>query len=149
MNGCEGRQKEERHVGVCHTRTLPPVSAPESAMSELRSAVAALAADPPESSSGIIRLEVRVRYQTGRAADWVVEIWCYPPPVSCRLFSVPITRWPLFPPRRRRSSTVHPVSLRGSDRRSGRRLRRCSAGAAAGIVFPRRRPRRPRRRRAT
>ncbi|CAA7408824.1 unnamed protein product [Spirodela intermedia] len=69
MNGCEGQQ-EERHVGVCHTRTLPAVSAPESAVSELRSAVAALAADAPEFSSGIIRLEVPIK-QRSEAVAWL------------------------------------------------------------------------------
>ncbi|CAA6671706.1 unnamed protein product [Spirodela intermedia] len=53
MNGCEGQQ-EERH----------------SAVSELRSAVAALAADAPEFSSGIIRLEVPIK-QRSEAVAWL------------------------------------------------------------------------------
>lgn len=59
MNGCGG--DPDRQVGVCQTRTLPTASAPDSAMSQLRAAVSALGDDPPDSSSGIIRLEVRVR----------------------------------------------------------------------------------------
>lgn len=60
MNGCVsgGGVSDKRVVGVSQTRTLPAVAMPESAVSELKLAVAALREDPPCSESGIIRLEV-------------------------------------------------------------------------------------------
>ncbi|MQL90764.1 hypothetical protein Taro_023365 [Colocasia esculenta] len=66
MNGCNG--DPDRQLGVCQTRTLPAAPAPDSAMSQLRSAVSALC--PPESSSGIIRLEVPI-WQRAEAIAWL------------------------------------------------------------------------------
>uniref|UniRef100_A0A1D1YNM1 isochorismate synthase n=1 Tax=Anthurium amnicola TaxID=1678845 RepID=A0A1D1YNM1_9ARAE len=68
MNGCGG--DSDGQVGVCQTRTLPAASAPDSAMSQLRSALSALGADPPEASSGIVRLQVPVR-QRSEAIAWL------------------------------------------------------------------------------
>ncbi|KAJ0971303.1 hypothetical protein J5N97_019262 [Dioscorea zingiberensis] len=69
MNGCNAAP--ERALGMCETRTLPAVSAPETALSELQTAVFSLKAEPPpRSPSGIIRLEVPVR-QRANAVDWL------------------------------------------------------------------------------
>ncbi|XP_073107065.1 isochorismate synthase 2, chloroplastic isoform X2 [Elaeis guineensis] len=70
MNGCR-REGVAVPVGICETRTLPAVSAPESAVSELKSAISALVdADPPPSTSGIIRLQVPIR-QRADAIVWL------------------------------------------------------------------------------
>ncbi|KAG1346301.1 putative Isochorismate synthase 2, chloroplastic [Cocos nucifera] len=70
MNGC-GRGGAAVPVGICETRTLPAVSAPESAVSELKSAISAMVdADPPPSTSGIIRLQVPIR-QRADAIVWL------------------------------------------------------------------------------
>lgn len=61
MNGCYGGSTatDKSAVGVCETRTLASVSESEHAVPQLKLAVAALEAQPPESTSGIIRLQVR------------------------------------------------------------------------------------------
>ena len=60
FNGCGSGAGggPDKAVGICQTRTLPAVSAPELAVPELKLAVAALNEDPPRYESGIIRLEV-------------------------------------------------------------------------------------------
>jgi hypothetical protein len=45
-------------VSLQETRVLPAASATQEAVGQLSAAVAALNADPPASSSGIIRIEV-------------------------------------------------------------------------------------------
>lgn len=61
MNGCYGDStaNDKSAVGVCETRTLASVSETEHAVPQLKLAVAALEAQPPESTSGIIRIQVR------------------------------------------------------------------------------------------
>ncbi|XP_072977954.1 isochorismate synthase 2, chloroplastic-like [Typha angustifolia] len=68
MNGCGGSDRAP--VGIHETRTLPEVAAPESAVPQLKSAIAALNADPPRCDSGIIRLEVPIR-QRADAIEWL------------------------------------------------------------------------------
>ncbi|XP_039118562.1 isochorismate synthase 2, chloroplastic isoform X2 [Dioscorea cayenensis subsp. rotundata] len=71
MNGCKAAP--ERALGLCETRTLPAVSAPETALSELQAAVFSLKAEPPPCSpSGIIRLEIQVPIRKkANAIDWL------------------------------------------------------------------------------
>ena len=56
MNGCGG--KPEDPVEMCETRTLPAVTTPEMAVTQLNSAILGLKDDPPRFGSGIIRLQV-------------------------------------------------------------------------------------------
>lgn len=58
MNGCGGAGGSDKAVGICETRTLASVSAPELAVPQLKLAVSVLEANPPQSDSGIIRLQV-------------------------------------------------------------------------------------------
>ncbi|URE28041.1 chorismate binding enzyme [Musa troglodytarum] len=70
MNGCGGAGGSDKAVGVCETRTLASVSAPELAVPQLKLAVSALEANPPRSGSGIIRLQVPIR-QRADALQWL------------------------------------------------------------------------------
>ncbi|XP_020184407.1 isochorismate synthase 2, chloroplastic [Aegilops tauschii subsp. strangulata] len=70
MNGCAAGASDFGAVTMCETRALPAASAPQEAVGQLRAAVAALNADPPASSSGIIRIEVPIR-QRGDAIEWL------------------------------------------------------------------------------
>ncbi|KAG6467583.1 hypothetical protein ZIOFF_074613 [Zingiber officinale] len=72
MNGCYGGSTatDKSAVGVCETRTLASVSESEHAVPQLKLAVAALEAQPPESTSGIIRLQVPIR-QRRDALEWL------------------------------------------------------------------------------
>jgi menaquinone-specific isochorismate synthase len=58
MNGCAAGAGDRGVVSLQETRVLPAASATQEAVGQLRAAVAALNADPPASSSGIIRIEV-------------------------------------------------------------------------------------------
>ncbi|XP_051186940.1 isochorismate synthase 2, chloroplastic isoform X2 [Lolium perenne] len=70
MNGCAAGAGDRGVVSLQETRVLPAASAPLEAVGQLRAAVAALNADPPASSSGIIRIEVPIR-QRGDAIEWL------------------------------------------------------------------------------
>ncbi|XP_074567291.1 isochorismate synthase 2, chloroplastic-like isoform X1 [Curcuma longa] len=72
MNGCYGGSTatDKSAVGVCETRTLASVSESEHAVIQLKLAVAALESQPPESTSGIIRLQVPIR-QRRDALEWL------------------------------------------------------------------------------
>ncbi|CAM0951097.1 unnamed protein product [Alopecurus aequalis] len=63
MNGCTAGDRGA--VSLRETRALPAASAPQEAVGQLRAAIAALGADPPASSSGIIRIE------RGDAIEWL------------------------------------------------------------------------------
>lgn len=70
MNGCGGAGGSDKAVGICETRTLASVSAPELAVPQLKLAVSVLEANPPQSDSGIIRLQVPIR-QRADALEWL------------------------------------------------------------------------------
>ncbi|WOK91321.1 isochorismate synthase, chloroplastic isoform X1 [Canna indica] len=71
MNGCGGGSaRSGKEVGFSETRTLASVSAPELAVPQLKLAVSALEADPPQSASGIIRLQVPIRQRVD-ALEWL------------------------------------------------------------------------------
>ncbi|KAK1630391.1 hypothetical protein QYE76_004706 [Lolium multiflorum] len=70
MNGCAAGAGDRGVVSLQETRVLPAASASLEAVGQLRAAVAALNADPPASSSGIIRIEVPIR-QRGDAIEWL------------------------------------------------------------------------------
>ncbi|KAM0929018.1 hypothetical protein ACQ4PT_001862 [Festuca glaucescens] len=70
MNGCAAGAGDRGAVSLQETRVLPAASAPLEAVGQLRAAVAALNADPPASSSGIIRIEVPIP-QRGDAIEWL------------------------------------------------------------------------------
>lgn len=56
MNGCQG----DTHLplGTIETRSFPAVPSPSLALDRLNSAISELKANPPSSTSGIIRLQV-------------------------------------------------------------------------------------------
>eukprot|EP00268_Persea_americana_P056940 TRINITY_DN6780_c0_g2_i4.p1 TRINITY_DN6780_c0_g2~~TRINITY_DN6780_c0_g2_i4.p1 ORF type:complete len:621 (-),score=84.67 TRINITY_DN6780_c0_g2_i4:327-2081(-) len=68
MNGCGG--KPEDPVEMCETRTLPAVTTPEMAVTQLNSAILGLKDDPPRFGSGIIRLQVPILQQI-EALSWL------------------------------------------------------------------------------
>ncbi|XP_068658208.1 isochorismate synthase 1, chloroplastic-like [Aristolochia californica] len=68
INGCCG--DPNLPIGLCETRTLPAVSAPWLAINELRLAISELKSNPPEFSSGVIRLEVPIQQQVD-AVSWL------------------------------------------------------------------------------
>ncbi|KAM0895722.1 hypothetical protein ACQ4PT_023657 [Festuca glaucescens] len=70
MNGCAAGAGDRGVVSLQETRVLPAASAPQEAVGQLRAAVAALNAEPPASSCGIIRIEVPIR-QRGDAIEWL------------------------------------------------------------------------------
>ncbi|KAL6846319.1 hypothetical protein ACP4OV_023767 [Aristida adscensionis] len=71
MNGCAPGAGDRGAVCVREARALPPASAPQDAVGQLRAAVDALgAAAPPAAPSGIIRIEVPIR-QRGDAVEWL------------------------------------------------------------------------------
>ncbi|CAL9751119.1 unnamed protein product [Musa acuminata subsp. burmannicoides] len=70
MNGCGGAGGSDKAVGICETRTLASVSAPSWAVPQLKLAVSVLEANPPQSDSGIIRLQVPIR-QRADALEWL------------------------------------------------------------------------------
>ncbi|KMZ70155.1 putative Isochorismate synthase [Zostera marina] len=69
MNGCGGGVEP---VEICSTRMLLSVSTLEEAVPQLHSAIAALDANPPAASSGVIRLEVPIRGRED-ALGWLRE----------------------------------------------------------------------------
>ncbi|KAG9444316.1 hypothetical protein H6P81_015656 [Aristolochia fimbriata] len=68
INGCGG--DPNLPLGLCEIKTLPAVSAPSLAVDELRSAISELKSNPPELSSGVIRLEVPIEQQVD-AVGWL------------------------------------------------------------------------------
>ncbi|KAL6281249.1 hypothetical protein ACE6H2_018130 [Prunus campanulata] len=68
MNGCQG--DPHLPLGTIETRSFPAVPSPSLALDRLNSAISELKANPPSSTSGIIRLQVLIQQQI-EAIDWL------------------------------------------------------------------------------
>ncbi|XP_031404818.1 isochorismate synthase 1, chloroplastic isoform X2 [Punica granatum] len=68
MNGCDCDPRSP--IGIAETRTLQVASTPSSAMDHLGAAIASLRANPPDTSSGIIRLQVPIQGKI-ESIDWL------------------------------------------------------------------------------
>ncbi|XP_008239833.1 PREDICTED: isochorismate synthase 2, chloroplastic-like [Prunus mume] len=68
MNGCQG--DPHLPLGTIETRSFPAIPSPSLALDRLNSAISELKANPPSSTSGIIRLQVPIQQQI-EAIDWL------------------------------------------------------------------------------
>ncbi|KAJ4749179.1 Isochorismate synthase [Rhynchospora pubera] len=70
MNGCDCRDPSQAPLAISETHMLPSVPTLQSATAQLSMALAALQAQPPLFSSGIIRLQVPIK-ERGDAIEWL------------------------------------------------------------------------------
>ncbi|KAB5531933.1 hypothetical protein DKX38_018603 [Salix brachista] len=65
MNGCQGNSRDRVPIGSIETRTFPAVQSPALATATLNLAISELKANPPLFSSGIIRLQSKLKQLIG------------------------------------------------------------------------------------